>query len=117
MYVCVLVCSVGSVCIAASSFALLTSHPPSVFSYLSSPVALQMNTKFLPDFVKQELYVDFGVHCVKIWQLLLLWRNEKQNFIEEQYDLLFAKWTPIELEPALQLPYMAKIKLPTLNKK
>jgi hypothetical protein len=76
-----------------------------------------MNTKFLNDFVKQELYLDFGMHCVRVWQILLLWRNEKRDFIAQQYEEVFSAWNPAPVEPAIHIPYITKLKLPSLTAK
>jgi hypothetical protein len=59
-------------------------------------LAVQMNNQYLPDFVKQELYQDFGISSVNIWQLIMYWRKETKEDIESAYEKLFARWVPEE---------------------
>ncbi len=74
-------------------------------------LACQMESQYLSDFVKSELYLDFGTNCVSIWQLILHWRGEKKEKISEQFDLHFKNWTPRkQIEPLVTLTYLNKIK-------
>eukprot|EP01036_Dinobryon_divergens_P031024 gene31024-40359_t len=79
-------------------------------------LAIQMNSKFLPDFVKTELYKDFGhVNSVKVWQIIMLWRNESKESISTIHDHMFKNWKPQGSDdtprfPMVDLNYLQKMK-------
>ncbi len=74
-------------------------------------LACQMESEFLIDFVKDELYADFGLDCVGIWQLIMSWKGETKDAISANFEQNFSSWEPkIEVEPLLELPYLRKLK-------
>lgn len=83
------------------------------FSDLLKPLthivfACQMEGQDLVEFVKQELYLDFGVVCVRLWQLLMHWKAERKDLVEEAFHEAFDDWTPRRLQgdPLMTLPYL-----------
>lgn len=81
-------------------------------------LAVQMNNQYLPDFVKAELYEDFGPTSLNIWQLIMYWRKEPKEAIVAAYQKLFADWRAPELEePLVDIShYMSKVKAANLIK-
>jgi len=105
-------------------------------------VAIQMNSKFLPDFVKTELYngekklmpvldifaglthslfslLDFGqMYSVKVWQIIMCWRNERKEDIATIYDHMFKNWMPANVSniPLVDLSYLQKVKAASIIK-
>lgn len=75
-------------------------------------LAVQMNNQYLPDFVKSELYQDFGLSALNIWQLIMYWRKETKEDICMAYDKLFQSWRPpTQEESQLDIAgYIAKVK-------
>jgi hypothetical protein len=75
-------------------------------------LALQMNSKFFHEFVKTELISDFGsVFCVKVWQIIMCWRNEPKEEIVAVHDKIFKNWNPAPKQPPLvDVSYVAKLK-------
>jgi hypothetical protein len=84
-------------------------------------LALQMNSRYLPDFVQSELYEDFGAgNSVKVWQLLMYWRNESKEEILRVYEECFSQWvsdqsgsggrTGSGTVPFLEIAYISKVK-------
>jgi hypothetical protein len=75
-------------------------------------LAVQMNNQYLPDFVKSELYEDFGASALNIWQLIMYWRKESREDIVAAYERLFLGWRPMASEePQVDIAqYIAKVK-------
>ena len=66
-----------------------------IFNLILQPLAhvvlaVQMNNQYLPDFVRSELYKDFGPYCVNIWQLIMHWRGEQRDDVAAAYERLFS---------------------------
>mmetsp|Transcript_26317 Transcript_26317/g.56927 ORF Transcript_26317/g.56927 Transcript_26317/m.56927 type:complete len:81 (-) Transcript_26317:152-394(-) len=51
-----------------------------------------MNNQYLPDFVKGELFLDFGLQSLNVWQLIMHWRKESKEDVGAVYNRLFASW-------------------------
>ena len=82
-------------------------------------LAVQMNNQYLPDFVRAELYTDFGVGSLNIWQLIMYWRKESKEDIIAAYDKLYSTWDPEEIveDPLVDISgYMGKVKPANLIK-
>lgn len=81
-------------------------------------LAVQMNNQYLPDFVKAELYEDFGPTTLNIWQLIMYWRKESKEDIVAAYHKLFADWrAPALEEPLVDIShYMSKVKAANIIK-
>lgn len=83
-------------------------------------LAIQMNSKFLPDFVKTELCRDFGAtNCLKVWQLIMSWRNERKEDIVVVFDSVFKNWKPSAAEgnaPLVDISYIQKVKSASIVK-
>lgn len=83
-------------------------------------LAMQMSNQFLPQFVKNELYQDFGLVSVNIWQLIMFWRGEGKDSIHLAYETHFRNWSPLasSVEPLVPsiAPFLFKIKPANLIK-
>lgn len=56
-------------------------------------IATQMKSAYLVDFVKSELFRDFGKECaVKVWNLLMIWRNESKAEIAKIFQEQLLAW-------------------------
>jgi hypothetical protein len=92
-----------------------------LFDELLSPLthvilAIQMAKNYLVDFVKSELYYDFGYYnALRIWQLLLYWRGIKKEEILNDFDIYLKDWNPstqqANFEPKLSINYLNKVKV------
>lgn len=57
--------------------------------------AVQMSKQFLPQFVQDCLYRDFGyVASIKFYVFALHWRGEPTEIIESDYRQYFSNWAP-----------------------
>ena len=84
-------------------------------------LAVQMNNQYLPDFIKSELFHDFGCISINIWQLIMYWRKENKEDIQIAYERLFQEWLPLQQseEVDIQLDisnYMNKVKAANIVK-
>jgi len=89
--------------------------------------ALNLSRKDLIAFTQQELYHDFGYqNALRLWQILLTWRQEKKEHIQQDYDLYFKTWLPqaiaghaekikYSLPCLMKLKYANVVKLSTTN--
>jgi hypothetical protein len=99
------------------SLATLDEDSKATFKTILQPLkhlvlAVQMNNQYLPDFVKSELYEDFGACSLNIWQLIMYWRKESREDIVTAYEKLFQTWRPPALEePLVDIShYIVKVK-------
>lgn len=74
--------------------------------------SLSMDTKSLVEFVKNDLYTDFGPHTIKIWSILMNMRGESKNVTDTVYDVIVMNWSPPPIIPLISsIAYMDKLKM------
>lgn len=74
--------------------------------------AAQMDKQYLPAFVQDCLFADFGYSAaVKMYSFLLFWRGELAESIRSDYHRHFSKWNPDRsLVGVCQIPLVHSIK-------
>lgn len=77
-------------------------------------LALQMDKQYLVPFVQEELFRDFGYHCIRVWILIEHWRGEKKEQIQQEYDLHLKHWRPSAesfVEPKIDVGYIKDLRI------
>jgi len=63
--------------------------------------------------------LDFGqMYSVKVWQIIMCWRNERKEDIATIYDHMFKNWMPANVSniPLVDLSYLQKVKAASIIK-
>lgn len=77
-------------------------------------LALQMDKQYLIPFVQEELFRDFGYHCIRVWIVIEHWRGEKKEQIQQEYDLYLKHWRPAVdalVEPRIDVGYIKDLRI------
>lgn len=77
-------------------------------------LALQMDKQYLIPFVQEELFRDFGYHCIRVWVVIEHWRGEKKDHIQQEYDLHLKHWRPAVdtlVEPRVDVGYIKDLRI------
>jgi hypothetical protein len=77
--------------------------------------AIQMDKYYLLSFVKETLYLDFGILCIKIWILIEQFRGETKEQIQIDYDKHFKYWKPLAGIPGSREGSGSEIITPKMN--
>lgn len=77
-------------------------------------LALQMDKQYLIPFVQEELFRDFGYHCIRVWIVIEHWRGEKKDHIQQEYDAHLKHWRPAVdtlVEPRVDVGYIKDLRI------
>ena len=57
---------------------------------------LQLDTRQMASFVRENLFIDFGMNAVRIWQTMMTIRGESKLTVDTVYDSIMRGWTPAD---------------------
>ena len=57
---------------------------------------LTIDSRQMATFVRENLYTDFGLNAVRIWQTIMTIRGESKLTVDTVYDSIMRGWTPAD---------------------
>lgn len=60
--------------------------------------------------VRENLFIDFGLHAVKIWQTIMTIRGESKLTVDTVYDTIMRGWEPVEKTPLNECKFKDKLR-------
>eukprot|EP00602_Paraphysomonas_sp_CaronLab_P010362 CAMPEP_0185023544 /NCGR_PEP_ID=MMETSP1103-20130426/6202_1 /TAXON_ID=36769 /ORGANISM="Paraphysomonas bandaiensis, Strain Caron Lab Isolate" /LENGTH=1103 /DNA_ID=CAMNT_0027556179 /DNA_START=252 /DNA_END=3563 /DNA_ORIENTATION=- len=73
---------------------------------------LRMDLRRMAQFVRTELYQDFGGAYMKIWQTIMAMRDESRQVHDAVFEAITKGWTPTAIKPLCEISYQEKLRAP-----